>query len=376
MTNPTTASRGLEGVVAATTRLSDVRGDIGELIYCGYDINELAGKVSYEEVVHLLHHNHLPNRNELHDLKARLAAARDLPDAVIKMIKLLPKSTPPMHAIRTAISALGCFDEHADDLSMDANRERAMHLIAQIPIVTAYFHRARQGQSLLPPDPALGEAANFLYLIDGEKPSQEKESTMDMCYVLHADHGMNASTFSARVTIATLSDMYSAITSAIGTLKGPLHGGANEGVIKMLRDIGSPEKVDAYIADCLAQKKKIMGIGHRVYKTLDPRAPHLKRMAQKLSAKLGEPKWIQMSERIAEIMFKEKGLNANVDFYSATVYYSLGIPTDLFTPIFAIARTSGWTAHVIEQLSDNRLIRPQSVYTGPVGLKVVPIEQR
>ena len=376
MNTPVTTAKGLEGVVAATTRLSDVRGDIGQLIYCGYDINELAGKVSYEEVVHLLHHNHLPNRHELNDLKARLAAARDLPDGVIKIIKTLPKSTPPMHAIRTAISALGCFDEHADDLSMDANRERAMHLIAQIPIVTAYFHRARQGKSLLPSDPHLGEAANFLYLIDGEKPSQEKESTMDMCYVLHADHGMNASTFSARVTIATLSDMYSAITSAIGTLKGPLHGGANEGVIKMLQDIGSPDKVDTYVADCLAQKKKIMGIGHRVYKTLDPRAPHLKRMAQKLSAKLGEPKWIQMSERIAEIMFKEKGLNANVDFYSATVYYSLGIPTDLFTPIFAISRTSGWTAHVIEQLSDNRLIRPQSVYTGPVGLKVVPIDQR
>ena len=369
-------SKGLEGVVAAHTRLSDVRGDVGELIYCGYNINELAGKVSFEEVVYVLHHNHLPNKRELADLKSRLAAARDLPDGVIKMIKSFPRSTPPMHAIRTAISALGCFDEHADDVSMDGNREKAMHLIAQIPIVTAYFHRARQGKELLPPNANLGEAANFLYLVDGEKPSSEKESTLDMCYVLHADHGMNASTFSARVTIATLSDMYSAITSAIGTLKGPLHGGANEGVIKMLHEIGSMDKVDAYITDCLAQKKKIMGIGHRVYKTLDPRAPHLKRMAQILSAKIGEPKWIQMSERIAEIMLKQKHLNANVDFYSATVYYSLGIPTDLFTPIFAIARTAGWTAHVIEQLADNRLIRPQSIYTGPVGLKVVPIDQR
>ncbi len=376
MTIPVTPTKGLEGVVAASTRLSDVKGDIGQLIYCGYDINELAGKVSYEEVVHLLHHNHLPNARELADLKTRLAAARELPKGVIDIIKTLPKSTPPMHAIRTAISALGCFDDHADDDNMDSNREKAMRLIAQIPIVTAYFHRHRQGKSLLAPDSTLGEAANFLYLIDGEKPSQEKESTMDMCYVLHADHGMNASTFSARVTIATLSDMYSAITTAIGTLKGPLHGGANEGVIKMLREIGSLDKVDAFVAECLAQKKKIMGIGHRVYKTLDPRAPHLKRMAQVLSAKLGEPKWIQMSERIAEIMLKEKHLNANVDFYSATVYYSLGIPTDLFTPIFAIARTAGWTAHVIEQLADNRLIRPQSIYTGPVGLKVVPLEQR
>src|SRR5256885_4045277 len=376
MSDQGAVSKGLEGVVAAHTRLSDVRGDVGELIYCGYNINELAGKASFEEVVHLLHHNHLPNRRELTDLKARLAAARDLPDGVIKMIKSFPKTTPPMHAIRTAISALGCFDEQADDVSMDGNREKAMHLIAQIPIVTAYFHRARQGKELLPPNANLGEAANFLYLVDGEKPSAEKESTLDMCYVLHADHGMNASTFSARVTIATLSDMYSAITSAIGTLKGPLHGGANEGVIKMLQDIGTLDKVDAYIDECLAQKKKIMGIGHRVYKTLDPRAPHLKRMAQVLSAKIGEPKWIQMSERIAELMLKEKNLHANVDFYSATVYYSLGVPTDLFTPIFAIARTAGWTAHVLEQLADNRLIRPQSQYVGPVGLKVSPIDQR
>jgi len=253
---------------------------------------------------------------------------------------------------------------------------KALRLIARIPMITAYFHRHRQGKSLLPPDPSMGEAANFLYLIDGEKPSAEKINTLDMCYVLHADHGMNASTFSARVTIATLSDMYSAITSAIGTLKGPLHGGANEGVIKMLQEIGSLDRVDDYIAEALAQKKKIMGIGHRVYKTLDPRAPHLKRMAQILSAKIGEPKWIQMSERIAELMLKEKNLHANVDFYSATVYYSLGIPTDLFTPIFAISRTAGWTAHVLEQLADNRLIRPQSQYSGPVGLKVVPIEER
>jgi citrate synthase len=292
------------------------------------------------------------------------------------MLTNLPKDCPPMHAIRTGVSALGCYDTTADDDNMDAQRRKALRLIAQIPVITAYFHRSRQGLPIVPPDPKLGEAANFLWMIDGEKPSVEKESTMDMCYVLHADHGMNASTFSARVTIATLSDMYSAVTTAIGTLKGPLHGGANEGVIKMLKEIGSLEQVDAYVADCLAQKRKIMGIGHRVYKVLDPRAPHLKRMAQILSSKLGEPKWIQMSERIAEIMLTEKNLHANVDFYSATVYYSLGIPTDLFTPIFAIARTSGWTAHVLEQLADNRLIRPQSVYTGPVGLTVTPLAER
>ena len=374
--SPSAVSKGLEGIIAAHTRLSDVRGDVGQLIYSGYDINELAGKVSYEEVVHLLHHNHLPNKKELAELKATLAGYRELPKGVIELLTKLPKDCPPMHAIRTGVSALGCYDSIADDDTMDAQRRKAQRLIAQIPVVMAYFHRSRQGLPLIAPDPSLGEAANFLWMIDGERPSTEKESTMDMCYVLHADHGMNASTFSARVTIATLSDMYSAITTAIGTLKGPLHGGANEGVIKMLQEIGSLEAVDAYVDDCLAQKRKIMGIGHRVYKVLDPRAPHLKRMAQILSAKLGEPKWIQMSERIAALMLEKKNLHANVDFYSATVYYSLGIPTDLFTPIFAIARTSGWTAHVLEQLADNRLIRPQSVYTGPVGLKVLPLDQR
>ncbi len=373
---PSAVSKGLEGIIAAHTRLSDVRGDVGQLIYCGYDINELAGQVSYEEVVHLLHHNHLPNAKELAELKGTLAGYRELPRGVVEMLTSLPKDCPPMHAIRTGVSALGCYDTIADDDTMDAQRRKAQRLIAQIPVVMAYFHRARQGLPLIHPDPTLGEAANFLWMIDGEKPSAEKVNTMDMCYVLHADHGMNASTFSARVTIATLSDMYSAVTTAIGTLKGPLHGGANEGVIKMLQEIGTLDKVDAYVDDCLAQKRKIMGIGHRVYKVLDPRAPHLKRMAQILSSQLGDPKWIQMSERIAELMLAKKNLHANVDFYSATVYYSLGIPTDLFTPIFAIARTSGWTAHVLEQLADNRLIRPQSVYTGPVGLKVLPIEQR
>ena len=231
MSNPGTITKGLEGVVAANTRLSDVRGDTGQLIYCGYDIHELAGKVSYEEVVHLLHHNHLPNKPELAELKRTFAEFRELPEGVVNIIRELPRSTPPMHALRTGVSALGCFDTGCDDDSQHAQRRKALRLIAQIPVVTAYFHRHRQGKGLVHPDPALGEAANFLHMINGEKPSKEAESTLDMCYVLHADHGMNASTFSARVTIATLSDMYSAITTAIGTLKGPLHGGANEGVI-------------------------------------------------------------------------------------------------------------------------------------------------
>lgn len=372
----TTAGKGLEGVVVANTKLSSVRGQKGELIYAGYNINDLAGYVSYEEVVHLLHHGRLPNREELKEQNDELRSFRELSQGVIEIIKQLPKDAPPMHAIRTAISALGCWDTSAEEQSLYQQRRQSMRLIAQIPVVTAFFHRHRQGLDLVQPDPNLGEAANFLYMISGEKPSDEAVNTLDMCYVLHADHGMNASTFSSRVTIATLSDVYSAITSAIGTLKGPLHGGANEGVIKMLQEIGSLDKVDAYIEDALAQKKKIMGIGHRVYKVLDPRAPHLKRMAKILSEKLGEPKWIKMSERIAELMLEKKGLNANVDFYSATVYYSLGLPTDLFTPIFAIARTAGWTAQVLEQLSDNRLIRPSAEYVGPDDLKVVPIDQR
>src|ERR1051325_7964461 len=373
----TVAAKGLDGIVAASTRLSDVQGDKGVLIYCGYNIDELAGHISYEECIYLLYHGHLPNRAQLEEVKQRLIGERELPKGIVDFIQHAPKDASPMDVIRTGISMLGLYDTGENETdNLDANRRRAKSITAKIPIITAYFHRARQGKPLLPPSKTLGEAANFLYLINGTEPNEEMVKTMDLCYVLHADHGMNASTFAARVTIATLTDIYSAITSAIGTLKGPLHGGANEGVIKMLQEIGSLDKVDAWVADALAQKKKIMGIGHRIYKVLDPRAPHLKRMAQVLSEKLGEKKWIQMSERIAELMLKQKSLHANVDFYSATVYYSLGIPTDLFTPIFAIARTSGWTAHVLEQLADNRLIRPQSVYTGPVGLKVVPIEQR
>ena len=372
---PATA-KGLEGVVAATTKLSSVRGLDGELIYRGYNINELAGNATYEEVVHLLHRGKLPNEAELTSLKAELAAARELPGGVVDMIRQLPKNASPMRAIRTVVSALACYEPPEGQESLEEQAKRAIKLIAQVPVITAYFHLARQDKALPDSDPSLGEAANFLYLIDGKKPIEEKEKTIDMCYILHADHGMNASTFSARVTIATLSGMYSAITSAIGTLKGPLHGGANEGVIKMLQEIGSLDKVDNFVDDCLKNKKKIMGIGHRVYKVLDPRAPHLQRMAQQLGAKLGETKWLDMSERIAEIMLREKTLYPNVDFYSATVYYSLGIPTDLFTPLFAISRTSGWTAHVLEQLADNRLIRPRGVYDGPDDLKFQPISER
>jgi len=371
-------SRGLEGVVANTTRLSDVIGDKGQLIYCGYDINELAGKVSYEEVVYLLWNNKLPNRKELERCVNQLRSQRSLPEGVVDFIKAAPKNAAPMDVIRTGVSMLGLYDPNIrKEATVESGKQRARSITAKIGGIAAYFHRARNSQPLPPVREDLSEAAHFLYLMNGEPSSKEAADTLDLAFVLHADHGMNASTFSARVTISTLSDMYSAITSAIGTLKGPLHGGANEEVIHMLKEIESEDKVDAYIDNQLAQKKKIMGIGHRVYKTLDPRAPHLRAMAVKLSEKIGEPKWIRMSERIAELMKQKKNLNANVDFYSATVYHSLGIPTDLFTPVFAIARTAGWTAHVLEQLEDNRLYRPLSEYVGePAGKKVVPIDDR
>ena len=370
-------SRGLEGIIAAETRIGDVRGDIGQLIYCGYDINDLAGKVTYEEVVHLLWHNRLPTASELEKLTTALRAERELPQGVIDFIVSAPKTAAPIDIMRTAVSMLGCYPTGRHDLEMSDSQAIAIKLVAQIGIIAAYFHRSRTSQSLTPIRKDLGEAAHFLWLMTGQEPGTEAVQTLDVAYVLHAEHGFNASTFTGRVVASTLSDMYSAVSAAIGALKGPLHGGANEGVIHMLQEIGSLDQVDQWIEDALAQKKKIMGIGHRVYKVLDPRAPHLKAMAIKLSNELGDAKWIQMSERIASIMKEQKGLNANVDFYSATVYYSLGIPTDLFTPIFAISRMSGWTAHILEQLADNRLFRPLSQYTGaPQGKPVLPIAER
>ena len=375
---PVTA-KGLEGIIANSTSLSDVLGAEGVLIYAGYNINELAGKATYEEVVYLLWHGELPGRPQLDELKASLRSQRELPKGVLDFIRTAPVKANPMDVMRTAVSMLGLYDDEKDieGQAEAANKRRAVSITAKISVIAAYFHRSRQGLDLPPVRQDLDEAAHFLYLLNGKEPSEDAAKTLDVAYVLHADHGMNASTFSARVTIATLTDIYSAVTSAIGTLKGPLHGGANEGVILMLQEIGSEERVDAWVEEQLAQKKKIMGIGHRVYKVLDPRAPHLRAMGIKLSNELGEPKWIRMSERIASIMKEKKGLNANVDFYSATVYYSLGIPTDLFTPIFAIARTSGWTGHVLEQLADNRLYRPLSEYVGPaVGKVFQPIDER
>jgi citrate synthase len=358
-------AKGLAGVIANESCLSDVQGQEGILRYLGYNIDDLVENCTFEEVMYLLHRRKLPTQAELDIFTKKLRSERHLPQGVIDFILAAPKDALPMEVLRTGVSMLGMYDNRGDDQNYDLNEERAIAICAQMPLIVAYYHRARQGLDLPSVREDLSEAAHFLYLISGEEPSAEATKTLDVAYIIHADHGMNASTFSSRVTIATLSDMYSAITSAIGTLKGPLHGGANEGVIHMLQEIGSLDKVDAYVEDCLANKKKIMGIGHRVYRVLDPRAPHLRKMAIKLTEELGETKWIKMSERIAELMKERKGLNANVDFYSATVYYSLGIPTDLFTPIFAISRAAGWTAQVLEQLEDNRLYRPLTLYTGP-----------
>ncbi|MEC5128564.1 citrate/2-methylcitrate synthase [Verrucomicrobiales bacterium BCK34] len=370
-------ARGLAGVIANESCLSEVLGEQGNLRYLGYNIDDLVENCTFEEVAYLLHRRSLPTQAQLDTFTANLRAQRSLPDGVIEFIKNAPKDAGPMDVIRTGVSMLGLYDNRGEDQNREINEERALAICAKIPIIVAYFHRARQGLDLPEIRDDLSEAGHFLYLINGEIPGASATKTLDVAYIIHADHGMNASTFSARVTIATLSDMYSAITSAVGTLKGPLHGGANEGVIRMLKKIGSLDKVDAYVEDCLANKKKIMGIGHRVYRTLDPRAPHLQKMAIQLTDELGESKWIAMSERIAELMREKKGLNANVDFYSATVYYSLGIPTDLFTPIFAISRAAGWTAQVLEQLDDNRLYRPLTLYTGPTeDQPITPIAER
>lgn len=370
------AKAGLEGIVAAQSSISDVNGIEGKLIYAGYDIHDLAQHATFEEVVYLLWNGKLPTAGELDGLKAQLNAETDLPAEIIELIRLLPKSANPMDMLRTVVSALGVYDPESADNSLQANARKAIRLTAKFPIIVTTFQRVRNGLEPVHPHPELSLAGNFLYTLNGKEPDDIATRTMDVAFVLHADHELNASTFAARVTAATMSDMYSAIASAIGTLKGPLHGGANEGVIKYLLEIGSVDAVEAWVKDAFAQKKKIMGFGHRVYRTVDPRATHLVEMSRQLGERTGETKWYEMSRKMEEVVKREKNLNANVDFYSASTYYALGIPTDLFTPIFACSRISGWTAHILEQFKNNRLIRPRAEYVGPRGLKYVPIEER
>jgi len=371
-----TTGAGLEGVVAGESEICFIDGYAGILSYRGYNIHTLAEHATFEEVIYLLWNGRLPLRAELDQLKSDLVANRPIPKPVVDFLGSNGKSEP-MDVLRTAVSMLGLYDPLNRDQSPGANRRKALKLMAQTPAIVSTFDRLRNGRPVLEGDPKLGFAANFLYTVTGKRPDELMERAFDVALILHADHELNASTFAARVTAATLSDIYSAITSAIGALKGPLHGGANQDVIQMLLEAKTPDNAVAHVKQMLAQKKKIPGFGHRVYRTEDPRATHLRSLSEELGKRTGHTELYQMSRLVEETIKREKHLNANVDFYSASVYYMLGLPIDLFTPIFAISRMSGWTAHVLEQYHNNRLIRPRAEYKGnPDGMPWVPLEQR
>ncbi len=370
---------GLEDVVATTSAICFIDGDRGVLSYRGYDIHDLARFATFEETCYLLWHGRLPNRAELGDLQSQLAAARPLPEPIIRLMKMLPPSDG-MDALRTLTSALGHYDPDASDNSQQASYRKSVRLTGQLASIVATWGRMQHGGNPIAPDPAMGHAASFLYMLTSQRPQPAAIRAMDIALTLHADHELNASTFAARVAAATLTDVHSAIVAGIGALKGPLHGGANTEVMKMLLEIGqdaTPDRVDAYVRSKLARKEKIPGFGHRVYWTEDPRATHLRRMSKELGEKAGNTKWFEMSERIEAIVRGEKKLYPNVDFYSASTYHTMGIAIDLYTPIFAVSRISGWTAHVLEQYANNRLIRPRAEYTGPSDPQTwVPLEHR
>lgn len=372
------APRGLEGIVATTSGICWIDGDAGVLSYRGIDIHELAAKSTFEESTYLLWFGTLPAADELAKFTADLAAARTLDPSVVEFLKTLPKSATPMEVLRTAVSLLSITDQDGEDISHDANVRKSLRLTSQVAMLVAYFDRLRKGKGVVEPDTSLSHAGNFLWMLNGERPIAEAERALDVALVLHADHELNASTFAARVIAATLSDVHSAITGAIGALKGPLHGGANEAVMKLLYEIDAAgaDPVE-YVRDLLAKKVKVSGFGHRVYKTEDPRATHLRRMSKDLGTAAGNARWFEMSEKIEDFVRGEKKLNANVDFYSASTYTTLGIDMDLFTPIFAVSRIAGWAAHVIEQHDNNRLIRPRADYTGPAyPAPYIPLNDR
>jgi len=360
------APKGLEGIVATTSSVCWIDGDAGVLSYRGIDIHELAQHSTFEETTYLLWFGKLPGANDLAEFTRNLAEARNLDTKIIDLLKTVPTSGAPMEVLRTAVSMLSLYDADEKDNSHDANVRKSFRLTAQVPMIVATFDRIRKGKEIVPPDPSLSHAANFLWMLNGEKPSDTAVRTFDIALILHADHELNASTFAARVIAATLADIHSAITGAIGALKGPLHGGANEATMRLLYAI---DKAGAdpteYVRQMFAEKKKISGFGHRVYHTEDPRATHLRRMSEELSKTAGNMKWFEMSRKIELFVKEQKKLNANVDFYSASTYTLLGIDIDLFTPIFAVSRIAGWAAHVIEQHDDNRLIRPRAEYVGP-----------
>ena len=379
MTAAPVFDKGLANTIAAETQASFIDGAKGVLEYVGYDIDSLARNSTFEETVFLLWNRRLPNAAELAKLAAELRAEYDLPEAVWQMIRETPRTAHPMHMLRTLVSSLGMFDREADDNSPEANWRKSVRLLAKTPTIVANFDRHRKGKPMVRPDATMDMATNFLNMLNGARPTVAVAKALDVCLILHADHGLNASTFAARVTISTLSDMYSAITTAIGTLKGPLHGGANEEVMHMLNEIGTMDNVEPYIKERLARKDRIMGFGHRVYKAYDPRAGYLKTFAKQIATDTGNQGLYEMSTKIEDIMKTEvaaKGIYPNVDFFSATTYHSIGIDLDIFTCMFAVSRISGWTAHCMEQLAANRLIRPMAEYTGPHGLSYVVMSAR
>ncbi len=370
-------SPGLEGIIGGITKLSEIDSERSRLVYRGYDVHDLAEKGTFEETAHLLLHGKLPNRDELRAFKDVLAAEREVPAEIYQVLAQLPKSTHPMDALRTAFSALAPFDPDYTKNDHEANVRKAVRIAAKAGTIVANGHRIRNGQTPIPPDPSLGIAGNFLAIMNnGQKADEYTESVMDTSLTLYAEHGFNASTFACRVTVATLSDLYSGIVSGIGTLRGVLHGGANEEAMKMLQEIGSPANAEAWIRDALATKKKIMGFGHREYKKGDSRVPVMSAMAKEIGRKKGDTHWGDIADIVERVMLDEKGIHPNVDFPAAYAYFQLGIPIDLYTPIFVIARVTGWSAHAIEQLDNNRLIRPACIYDGPKSVDWVPIEAR
>lgn len=371
-----TSAAGLRGVSAATSSISDVNGEKGQLIYQGYNIHDLAAHSNFEEVVFLLWNKRLPKRAELDELKSALAAYYELPTQIIDLMKRLPRDADPTDVLRTTVSALELYDLSSRDLSREAGIKTAIKLTARLPTLVAAGERIRHGLEPIKPNPGLNIAANFLYMLKGETPSEQNARVFDIALVLHADHELNASTFTARVVAGTLATMYAAVTAAIAALSGPLHGGANTNVMKMLLEIGELANVEGYIKKALAEKRKIMGLGHAVYKTEDPRATHLRKFSKEIGERNGESKWFEMSRKVEEVMKREKGLYTNVDFYSASLYYMMGIPLALYTPIFAVSRISGWTGHILEQYADNKLIRPRAEYIGQRDLAYLPIEKR
>ncbi|MBI4355393.1 MAG: citrate synthase [Candidatus Omnitrophica bacterium] len=381
MTTPTansatTAQKGLEGVIAADTRVGDVDGVKCELIYRGYTIDELVGRATYEETAYLLLFGELPTGQEFKEWQAQLAAHRALAPDILNFMQTIPTDVNPMAMLRTVVSLIALYDTRADDESIPAVRQKAIRVIAKMPTIVAVFDRLRRKEPIVPPREDLGHTANLLYMLHGQAANELDARALDTYFTLHADHGFNASTFAARTTVGTLSDFYSAVVTAIGTLKGDLHGSANRRAMEMLQEIGSPERIGAFVQDTLTAKNRFMGFGHRVYKGEDPRAKHLKAMARSLGEAKHELKWFTISERLQQAVWEAKQLYINVDFYSASLLYYVGIPVDCFTTMFACSRSAGWSAHILEQYADNRLIRPLSQFVGPRNLKYAPIDQR